>query len=463
MNENVDEIIENLMGSLSVILDYSGIPDDEKLQTKALFKAYEECPDRASMDDETRKLRRAITKIFYSIYKKVFIKAVLDDNLPIPVKMFLYFGYMDEKLAGAENAILLCQLAQVFGPDPNNHIFTFYEWLKMIYQGQRDPSINEMSLDYPMYLRQLVQEGKITQSQEKELANDKVKRVEFEIDNMFFTAGKMVSGQVTIFCPVFSDNQLYKPLDKTLVSYRNIYAFLNKVREIDFSCFYRETVYSNPDIGISKEYVQTEVIPDIILLPSVGARGAMWQEIAGRKRTTPGRFILPFFSNEEIDKLIVRMCGEFRWELCRRIQGARWNDLSDPSLTASYCDYIETVKRNHNLTSEQKEKIKSDYRKFRNSTKEMFVNDYMLYVMYEARGSLRVNKVVRDILFEYCPFSKPIREELGKNGMFTKLVERYKIKNTHSLHMSDLSIQKLTNSNHDIPVELRAHRMFLEK
>lgn len=462
MNQNVDNIIEKIMGSLDTILEYAGADGEEKESVKAHIKEYTELKDRASSDDNARLLRRSITKEFYSLYKRVFFKTLNDNDIPAPVKMFMYFGYMDEKLAGAENAILLCQLSGVFVPDPQKHIFTFYEWLKEIYNGRKDPSVNEMSLDYVMSLHQLKVEGRITEAKEKELLTNGVKRVEFEIDNVFFSASKIVSGQVTVFCPVFSDHQLYKPLDSTMVSYKAVYENLNKVRAVDFSCFFREQVYSNPDIGIPKEYIQTEVIPDVILLPSIGARGAMWQEIAGRKRNTPGRFILPFFLNEELDKIFVRMCGEFRWELCRRIQGARWNDLSDPSLTAEYCDYMETFRKNRELSPEQKDKIKSDYRKYRNSIKEMFVHDYMDFIMYESRGSLRVNKIARAVLFKYCPFRKSIREELAKNGMYTKIIERYTLKKGHELHISDMVLQKLSNGKHEIPPEIRGHRMFLE-
>lgn len=385
-----------------------------------------------------------------------------DDEIPAPVLMFLCFGYMDERVAGAENSIFLYKLSQIFGPDPEGHIFTFYEWLKAIYRGEREPSVNEMSLDYPLYLRQLRSEGRINAAQEETLLTDRRQKVDYEINNMFFSAGKITSGQVTIFCPVFSEHQFYKPMDKAIVPYRDVYEYINRVRQIDFGCFFREQVYANPEAGIPKEYVQTEVFPDVILLPSVGARGAMWQEISERKRTTPARFVLPFFCNENIDKLIVRMCGEFRWELCKRVQGGRWNDLSDPSLTADYCNYMETFKRNRDLSLEQREKLKSDYRKYRNSTKEMFVNDYMSYIMFESQGSLRLNKVSRDILFKYCPFTKTIRQNLSKNGMYTKLVERHAQKNAHDLHISDMVLQKISNAGKDIPAEIRAHRMFLE-
>lgn len=459
---DVDEIIRKIKGSLGIILDYAEINEEEKTTVTGLFDKYANMPDRASSDDEARILRRNITKVFYSLYKRCFFKTINDENIPAPVLMFMCFGYMDERIAGAENAILLYQLSQIFSGDPEGHIFTFFRWLKEIYYGRREPSVNDMSLDYSMFLKQLKAEGRIDATKEAVLLKDSKKKVEYEIDNMFFSAGKITSGQVTIFCPVFSDHQLYKPLDKTLVSYAAVYENINKVRGVDFGCFFREQVFSNPEAGCPKEFVQTEVFPDVILMPSVGSRGAMWQEISERKRTTPARFILPFFCNEDIEKPIVRMCGEFRWELCKRVQGGRWNDLSDPSLTADYCDYIETFRKNRELSAEQKEKLKSDYRKYRNSTKEMFVNDYMNFIMFESQGSLRLNKVAREILFKYCPFRKAIRAELMKNGMYAKIIERYNQKNAHALHISDMVLQKISNTGKAVPEEIKAHRMYLE-
>ena len=54
-------------------------------------------------------------------------------------------------------------------------------------------------------------------------------------------------------------------------------------------------------------------------------RGVMWQEIEGRKRTTPSRMMLSLFQMEDLNNILVRLTGEYRWEMCKRIQGARWN------------------------------------------------------------------------------------------------------------------------------------------
>ena len=40
-------------------------------------------------------------------------------------------------------------------------------------------------------------------------------------------------------------------------------------------------MYANVEAGIPKEVIHVEVLPDFILMPNVGNRGVMWQEIEG--------------------------------------------------------------------------------------------------------------------------------------------------------------------------------------
>ena len=67
------------------------------------------------------------------------------------------------------------------------------------------------------------------------------------------------------------------------------------------------------------------------------------------------------------------MCAEFRWEMCKRVQGARWNDVSDPSLTSLFCDYLQFYRKNSDLSPEQKEKIKVTLTKCKQNFKEFFI------------------------------------------------------------------------------------------
>lgn len=444
------------------ILTYAGLGDADKAKICQKINTFAAMSDQGASDDATRRLRKELTSYYYDIYKFAFFKSLQDTNIPDELMMFFYFGYIDEKLAGKENTQMLYEASTNIGFDPEMRVFTFYQWLRLVYSCKKDPSVNDFSTDYITTLRKQRKEGSITEQQEKEALQDGKARVTFEIDNMFKSANRMMSARITTFVPFFSEQTLTKPLDKSLVSFEAVNKTLNVVKAIDYSLFFRQTVFTAPELGLDKAFIQVEVLPDIILMPVVGTRAAMWQEITGAKRTTPGRFILPIAQEEELSKVFINICAEFRWELCKRIQGARWNDLSERSLTSDYVDYIDTYKKNHDLSQEAKERIKAAMLKHRNSYKEMFVADYATYIQFESSGALRHNKVVRFILFNYCPFSKVIREgAIATNPQYTQLIERYNHKIAHDLHLFDIACGRVEKAGNALPDELVTHRNFL--
>lgn len=459
MNEAI-----NLTNSASKILQYAGLKEPDITKVISKLKAFSALKDQFSPDDNARALRRELSAIYYQLYKAIFFVSLEDDRIPPEVLMFLYFGYIDEELAGADNAAILYEAAMNVQLDEECRVFPFYQWARLVYMGKKDPSINDFSVDYQTMLRQKLRDKEITEAEERALFNNGRERVIFELDNMFRSASKMTSSRVTTFVPFFSKQYLSKPLDQTLINYDDIHQRINVVRSIDYSLFYRQTVFVAPEVGIDKEFIQIEVIPDTILMPCIGARGAMWQEITGAKRTTPGRFILPIMMEEDLTKTIIKLCGEFRWELCKRIQGARWNDLTERSLTSDYVDYIDTYKKNRDLSTEAKERIKAALVKHRSSYKEMFTADYITYIQFESSGAIRHNKAVRFILFNYCPFGKMIREgALATNPQFTQLIERFNNKAAHSLRLFDVAAQRITKAGKDLPKELKLYRDYLTK
>ena len=446
------------------ILSYAGLSDNDKAVFTSKIKKFASLKDQASSEDAVRALRKELTHYFYELYKVIFFKSLDSESIPTEVLMFLYFGYIDEDLAGIENANILYDATLKVGIDEDCHVFPFYQWARLVYTCTKDPSINDFSVDYIAQLRQMKREKQITEAEEKALLSNGKKRVLFEMDNMFRSASKMTSARVTTFVPFFSQQALSKPLDKIILDFKTINNTLNVLRNIDYSLFYRQTVFTAPELGIDKEFIQVEVIPDIILMPCIGARGAMWQEITGAKRTTPGRFALPILLEEELSKVMINLCGDFRWELCKRIQGARWNDLTERSLTSDYVDYIDTYKKNRDLSQEAKDRVKAALVKHRNSYKEMFTADYATYIQYESSGALRLNKASRFILFNYCPFSQVIRQgAIATNPQYSTLLERYNNKAAHALHLFDVSSQRITKLGKEIPAELRGYRIYLSK
>lgn len=455
------EIPMELADALDVILTYGDCDEELSERFRSEIADFKALPDRNSTDDLNRSLRNALTNDFYAIYGRVFEASLDGTELPVAVKLFLTFGFVDAELAGASNSAYLLSIIDDYHGAPEQGVFTFYEWLLAIYEGDREPSRNEFDLDYTAYLREQKNAGKISPLQERQMLGSDIDRVYFELENVFPLVNKMTFGRISTFCPVLSDHNLLKSLSDTIVTPHRITSAINMIRSIDFSAYCRETTFIDERRGIVREYIDVEVLPDVILMPNSGIRGAMWQEIEGKRRTTPSRMMLSVIELENVSQLITHMTGEFRWEMCKRIQGAYWNNISEHSLTSEYMDYAQFYKKNHDLSPEAKEKIKLSLQKAKNSIKEMFVRDYMVWITYEGKGSPHLNKIARTILFTYCPFSAAIRDNLQKHPLYRDLLERYQIRVQQKLHHLDMLCAKIEKSGFPIPEELEYQREFL--
>lgn len=450
-----------LSGSLEQILEYSGLSIDEKEELRNFTQQYIKLEDKFSSDEEPRRLYQKYTNAFLHLYRDITMKALEDSDIPTLVRMFLYFGYLDEDLAGISNARLLYQLAENYKPQEDSNVYLFFDWMNAIYQGRKEPSRNEFDEEYSAVIHKMKVQGDISAAQEKEYQDDTRRKAEYELANMFPQVNKMTYGRIGSYCPVFSEHNLLRSLTSSFVTKEKIMPCIQKIKAADYSAFYRETIYSNPDIGINKDFIHVEVLPDFILMPNTGVRGAMWQEIENRRRTTPARMMLPIFYLDDLDSRLIRLTGEYRWEMCKRIQGGRWNDLTELSLTSEYFDYIQFYRKNNDLSQDAKDKIKNALMKTKNNYKEMFVLDYTSWILYESTGSPRLNKVARNILFTYCPFTKEIRAILETNPIYREILDRYRIKNAQKVHHLDIVRQKIFNLHRPLPEEIEDEYTFV--
>lgn len=460
--ERVRRCLAELSGSLDKILVYAGCSKEVDFAFRQNILKYKKLTNRSSTDEAVRILRHELTQDFYQVYAAALQQSIGQEEIPTLLKMFFNFGYVDEELAGQQNALYLYQMAEHLPTDPKKGVFSFYEWMQAIYRGDKEPSRNEFDMDYAEYLRDKKRNGKITQEEENQLLKNNSAKVMYELENVFPLVNKVTYGRISVFCPVFSEHDVLKPLDTALVSAEKIMKVMNAVRKIDYSVYYRQTLYSDPAAGIARELVDIEILPDFILTPNVGSRGVMWQEIEGKRRTTPARMMCSVFLVEDLTMTLVRLTAEYRWEMCKRVQGGRWNDVSDPSLTSEYFDYVQFYRKNSELSANAKEKIKNDILKARNSFKEMFVRDYLLWILYESGGSPRLNKVARNILFTYCPFGKGIREKLGINPMYKDIMERYDTRMGQKKHRMENLCQKLKVQGKSVPEAIEKQREYLE-
>lgn len=455
-------ILSELAGSLNTILEFAG-PNFEKAESfRQHVNAYKGMEDRNAVDDVSSRLRRNLTAEFYELYSTVFEHSLSTPYMPIPVKMFLHFGYVDEELAGDDNCMTLYNL--IFGMEDQSAfgLYTFYQWLMAIYNDQKTPSRNEFDEDYSDYLHKQKASGKLSASQLNALENDPMSKVNYELQNMFPQVNKITFGRISIFCPIFTADNVLKDLKASYVSLSQVNKAIDTIRSVDFSAFYRESLdYDNMEL-MGKQPIHVEYLPDIILMPNVGIRGVMWQEIEGKKRNSPGRMFFSIFHMEDINTSMVRLAGEFRWEMCKRIQGGRWNDVSERSLTSEYFDYVQFYRKNHDLSAEAKERVRISLQRAKNSFKEMFVRDYIIWVLFEGNNSPRLNKVARKILFTYCPFPERIMAGMSQNPLYSELLERRKILTMQRIRHLEILAQKIKNTGADVPDTLQTEIRFVQ-
>lgn len=453
LTKDHNDILSSLNGCFEQLVHYANYDDEKTREFKAAVVKYINLPDKNNTDDETRELRRIISGHYYALYEAVFLKAYTEGAVSRAVDLFLDYGVLDERLLSKEQLIFLYNKTSPMGEDTPN-IYTIRKWLALVYEGEKEPSKNEFDLDYREFILNQVKERKLNMDFETALA-DKELRLHNEIQNMFRYNQRLVFGQLSSFAPMLCKESLQQDLRRMMLSGQEIVEKLNQVIEIDYSVFYQEVLYSDPGNGIVKEYIMKEVLPDIIVLPCYGVNGSMWQEISTKKRDTPARFIIPLFTEHEMSHIFIRLCGRYRWEICRRLQGGVWNNIQYKSLTSEYMDYIQFYKKNRELSEDKKEGIKLQILKSRNNIREVFTADYESWIRYESKGGIRLNKVVREILYTYCPFNKETRDNLVKSPMFQDAMGRFhknKLKKAREIESHIIALEK---SNITVPKEVK--------
>lgn len=422
-----DEVYRSLKGSLQQIIEFSGLPKEKTGDFVEYMSRFVASKDRFSIEDTGRVLRRKLAEGFYPLYRAVFVKTLKEkEDLPKAVELFLNFGFADERLLTKEQTVELCRLNVGTGNKYHCNLFTIPEWLYAVYTGKRQPSKNEFDMEYVEMLREQKKNGEINAEEEKKYAVDPLRKLDYEIQNMFRCNHRVVNGQPSIFVPVLCSEQMMSGPSRAVVSKDRMGQIIEKYREIDYSVFYRELSYADAEAKIEKEFIMTEIVPDVILFPACGQNAAMWQEMSCKRRDSGGRFLFPILLEGSLDDLIVRTFGRFRWELCRTMQGSSWNNVQVKSLTSEYSDYIQFYRKNKELSEERKEKIKQQIAKGKNNSREIFVQDYELWIKAEAMGGVRMNKVAREILAMYCPFNKEIRQALETQPAFADAIMRYR-------------------------------------
>ncbi len=173
--------------------------------------------------------------------------------------------------------------------------------------------------------------------------------------------------------------------DFDVCSRENLFRLLAEVERIDPGVFVRS--YKGED---------HRVIPHFIIVPSYGDNGICWEPFDRMNRGTgKGRIAMPLFPRD-LKTAVLSALGDLRWQMAKEKALHYW---MEEGLTGYYYQWA------------QENKIKGDL-------KDLFVQDYILWIKFESQGMQKLSREVRSIFWRYIPFPQEIKEMLKNRGFY---------------------------------------------
>ncbi len=417
---------KELAGSMGKILNFAGISSDEAKKVMNDMRSLRGLANPLDSSTDLRKLRRGISKTYWAAFEKSFTKyKEASGNVPLPVVLMLYYGFFDEEMLDDEHIGVIYNLKDTTQAKKTFQIVRAIDWINLVAEKKELPSVDEMGLTFFEKLKhEHKDKGWKRESEVTEEFDNYSVRLKHEILNFLETNVRLTSGSPATAFPILTRYQITSALDKSFVTYGRLTEVLEKIISFDYSAFHREVLINDEKAGILKEFINQQVMPFFIIVPSIGTKVMMWQDVSGRNKNSKGRIAVPVFATADLFTLILEAIGAFRWELTKTIQGPDWNNVSIPSITADYTDYVQFYKKNRELSPEIKEKLAGEFKRFR-SDRDRFVNDYANWVKYESEGVLKLNKVARGIMYRHVPFSKEIRDKLATQPAYSDIHTRF--------------------------------------
>lgn len=409
--------------SLQQIFEFALV--DKELQKTFLkeLNDFKSLSNPFSTEQEGRKARRIISKQYWDLFAHVFLRKQKEPVVPHPVKLMLKFGFLDETLLEGQQVSELHELSNLTESIKDIPVLFEEEFLSRIYKGTDNPSITDMGLSYEAFKREEEKrKGKKLKQDDESGQGAGIDKIIYEINHRLSQTVAICSGSTATAFPILTSMTMKMNPKSIFTSKSKLTSLIKELMEIDYSVFYRETTLK---LGNARELIQEEVIPIFILLPSFGTKTMMWQELDGKNRRTRGRVVIPVFFLGDMVKSLTHTFASFRWELNRTIKGGLWADPVEGGITGAYFDYINFYKKNSKLSAEAKAKVTERFKSLR-TNRDRFADDYMLWLLFEKDGVMRLNGVVREMFYRHIPFKKEIRDKLEGMPAFAEIATRYK-------------------------------------
>lgn len=447
--------------SLQQILDYAPVHGKVAEDFAESVDQFLGLVDKFARNPEATAIRKGLGANFFEIYEAVLKKSFEDAKPPLAVKLFLRYGFVSEELLTEKELRTLLSLPDSREEETTCRVYTMQEWLREIYEGRKDPSKDEFDMDFSDHIRKEIQEGRRDKKDFDKGFEDPDNRLHFEIDKLFRYADRILSGNISAFVPILCSEGIFTKMESAVVTAADINKTVNRVEKIDYTIFHRERMTSYEKAGLTHFTITSRFTPEFILFPIYGRNGLMWQDIEGRRKETHGRIMLPSFMEQNLEGELFKLLAYFRWEKCRTEMGAQWNNYRYPSLTGEYTDYLQFYKKNNDLTPERREKVKAQLQQCNNRHKDVFAKDYLDWILREAAGAMKLNRVARDILFTYCPLAPEIAEGLLTQNAYRDAARRYMIEKGKKEKSLNQAVHRFEKIGEQVPEEVAETKRLL--
>jgi hypothetical protein len=456
---------KTVLNSPSQIISYSGLDPEKAKEFVSMILKLKEMKNPLDPDQDARKLRKNIGKIYWDIYERSFKKFHGENQEgPVPVKLMLKYGFFDENFLDDSHIAFLFNIKEEQPKSKQVPVCFGIDHLGRIFKKEAPTSMDELGQSYFEKLKTDIKGLEAKKESELPPEIDTMDaRLKYEMAAMFEPNVRLTSGSPGTHLPMFTKYHITTPLDKAFISVSTLEKAVEDILKIDYTPFYREVSYKNEEKGIKGEMVNVSVCPDFILVPSYGTKVMMWQELTiyrgpGSKESK-GRITVPIFASGDIKTMLMEAIAAFRWELTKNILGSEWNNIAVPSITSEYSDYVQFFKKNKELSAELKEKLASEFKRFR-SDRDRYANDYLQWMRYEADGTPRLNKVVRGIFYKHIPFAKPIRDKISTQPAYADFHNKFKNIKTRTLKELEGKYKKFMDASGKLPPQLQQNMDF---
>jgi hypothetical protein len=455
------EDLSMLNGAMTQIVEYAPVHVKVASEFTEAMEEFLALTDKFARTPEATAIRKKVSVNFFELYEAVLLKSFDDANPPLAINLFLRYGFVSEELLTEDELKTLISLPEIDNETLECKVYTMPMWLRAVYKGKKNPSKDEFDMDYEAHLRQDATEGKIPKTEMDKAFRNPKKRLHFEVDNLLRYADRLINGNISAFVPVLCSEGMLNKLDKAVVTGAAINAAVRKIEKIDYSIFYRESMASYENAGVTHFEIVDRYVPDFILFPVYGRTGVMWQDMEGRKKTSHARILLPSLIEQDVEQEILKLMAHFRWEKCRSEMGAQWNNYRYPSLTSEYTDYLQFYKKNSELSPDRKEKVKAQLQQCNNRHREVFTRDYQDWIMREAAGAMKLNKVARELMFTYCPIAPEIAEGLLVQTAYQEAARRYTAEKRKKEKNMNNTLNRFEKNGVKVPKEVELTKKYL--